>query len=67
MEWVFHFGYVLPLFLLSSLYILRIDKKGYEMAGMKREKSAAAFLGWTNLLLFFLSLLLLFIYHRFLW
>lgn len=67
MEYVIHLGYSLPLFLFSSLYILRIDRRGYMMAGMKREKKAATIMGWMNFILFFLVGLLILLYRRFIW
>lgn len=67
MEWIIHLGFSLPLFLISSLYILRIDRKGYIMAGMKRERRAASFMGWANLMLFLLVSLLIIFYKKWIW
>lgn len=40
--------YVVFLFLVTGLLILYFDVKGYDMAGMTREKKTARVLGWVN-------------------
>ncbi|MED1792743.1 CLC_0170 family protein [Brevibacillus nitrificans] len=49
--------YVIPMLLLSGVFILRVDVKRYAMPGMQKEKKASQFLGWFNLILGILLLL----------
>ncbi|WP_373863344.1 CLC_0170 family protein [Brevibacillus centrosporus] len=43
--------------LLSGLLILKVDVKRYALPGMQKEKKASQFLGWFNLILGILLLL----------
>jgi len=42
------FGYIIPLCLLTGLFILRWDVKGYETSSMGKEKKVAGIVGWIN-------------------
>lgn len=44
-------NYAIPLWLATGLMILRIDVKGYELAGMGKEKKVCRFIGWLNVCL----------------
>ncbi|MFD0711396.1 CLC_0170 family protein [Paenibacillus sp. GCM10027626] len=55
-----HLGYIISLFLMTGLLMLRLDVRRYELAKMGKEKSVARFLGWLNVALgsvFFVALL----------
>jgi len=43
--------YSVPLLLITGLYILVIDVKGYEMESWTKEQKAARILGWINITL----------------
>lgn len=42
-------GYVVPLWIISGIVVLLLEKKGYQRANMNKEKKVAGFLGWFNL------------------
>ena len=44
-------GFSIFLLIVTGICMLLIDVKVYEMEGMKKEKSAARFLGWLNIIL----------------
>ncbi|MFD0673168.1 CLC_0170 family protein [Cohnella sp. GCM10027633] len=52
MEWIGYTGsagYVAPMWILSGLFILLLEKKGYSRMNMRREMKATGLLGWLNL------------------
>lgn len=48
--------YVAILLLVTGGLILRVEVKGYEMVEMQKEKKAALFFGWFNVLLGLITL-----------
>lgn len=44
-----YFTYSVPLLLLSGLYVLWVDVKGYEISSMIKEGKVARFIGWSNI------------------
>lgn len=42
-------GYVVPLWLLTGVVILLVEKKGYQRSNMDKERKVAGVLGWMNL------------------
>jgi hypothetical protein len=56
-------GFTVILLLLSGGLVLYYDKKGYEKSGMKKEKKAASFLGWFNIVLGIAAYLVNWIYQ----
>lgn len=52
--------HLITLFVLSGVLILIFDVRTYVMADMHKERKAARFLGWTNLVLGVLS----FVFYR---
>ncbi|MCR8634741.1 CLC_0170 family protein [Paenibacillus radicis (ex Xue et al. 2023)] len=53
MNLTFSIGYAnftVLLMLLTGVFILWIDVKGYNRTGMKREQRTARFLGWFNII-----------------
>jgi hypothetical protein len=45
------FAYIIPLCLITGLFILYLDVKGYKISGMNKERKVAGFLGWANICL----------------
>ncbi|ALS26616.1 CLC_0170 family protein [Paenibacillus cisolokensis] len=44
-----YFNFAVPLWLLTGWFILRLDVKKYEDAGMRKEMKVSRILGWLNL------------------
>lgn len=59
--------YIILLFLVTGILILRFDKRGYRMKNMVKEYRVAHWLGWTNFALGLLTLLANWIYQSMLW
>lgn len=59
--------YIIILFIISALFILRFDVKLYDREKMKREKKVARFIGWLNLTLGGLMYVLNWAYQMFFW
>jgi uncharacterized membrane protein len=51
MPYIGYINYVVFLFMVTGILILRFDAKIYDMAEMKKEKKAAHFIGWANVTL----------------
>jgi hypothetical protein len=49
--------YAIPLLLATGVLLLRLDVKKYEFMGMHKERKAAFFLGWCNVILGLLFLI----------
>lgn len=48
MDFIGFLRYAIALWLATGLIILRIEVKGYELAGMSKERKVCRFLGWMN-------------------
>lgn len=42
-------SYAIPLWLFTGAIILQMDVKGYEQAGMGKERKVSRFVGWLNI------------------
>lgn len=44
-------SYAICLWLITGILMLWVDVKGYEMAGMGKERNVCRFIGWLNICL----------------
>jgi uncharacterized membrane protein len=48
-SYIGYLNFLIFLFLATGFLIIRFDTKIYETAGMKKERKAARFIGWFNM------------------
>lgn len=62
-----YLGYVIVIFYVTGAFILLTDVKAYKNANFKREKKAAAVLGWLNVSVGFVLMLVNWGFKIFVW
>lgn len=60
-------SYVVVIFLVTGLFILLIDAKGYKKGAQKKEQKASLILGWVNISLAVGLFLANWIYNNIFW
>ncbi|WP_374992051.1 CLC_0170 family protein [Paenibacillus sp. LHD-38] len=56
-------NYAVLLWMFCGILILIIDVRGFQIAGMNKERKVSKFLGWFNIIIGFVSLILNMLLH----